>query len=82
MTDRVKHPNIRCAQLAIMDEVSYIQRAMTSELSYPILRERDLIAAARPAMIRHGVTCYPIKSEFSYHGEVPTRSGGSLRLVR
>jgi len=46
------------AILGVMGEVGYVQKERKAGLQYSFASEAALIAALRPAMIKHGVFCY------------------------
>ena len=56
MTDNGKE--IGVAILKVMDEVGYVQKEKKGGLQYSYTSEAALIAALRPAMIKHGIFCY------------------------
>jgi len=51
--------NINTAMLAIMNEVSYIQKERSKDVNYTLKTENAVIQAIRPAMVKHGVFMYP-----------------------
>ena len=56
MTDNGKE--IGVAILKVMEEVGYVQKEKKGGLQYSYTSEAALIAALRPAMIKHGIFCY------------------------
>lgn len=52
--------NIHQAMLAIMGEVSYIQKERSKDVKYTLKTENAVIQAIRPAMLKHGVYMYPV----------------------
>lgn len=49
---------IGVAILKVMSEVGYVQKERKGGLNYSFASEAALIAALRPAMIKHGIFCY------------------------
>lgn len=57
-----EHNNIGEAWLAIMQDVGYVQKTGVNKAqNYKYAGERQLIEALRPALLKHGVICYPSK---------------------
>ena len=82
--DKETHKNIWEAQLAVMREVSYVQkkgRVGEGKYGYSFAGEADLIAQLRPAMVNHGVTMYPSACELLGTEEYKTRSGNRNSLI-
>ena len=52
--------NIHTAMLAIMNEVSYIQKERSKDVGYTLKTENSVIQATRPSMLKHGVYMYPV----------------------
>lgn len=80
-----EHKSIAEAQLAVMRDVTYIQKQHSKELGYAIIPEPELIAKVRPAMVEHGITvhptaCEPVVAESLYE----SKNGGRMvnRLFR
>ncbi len=61
--------NIYEAILAVMSEVSYVQkkRAQDSRVGYTLKTENAVIAAVRPAMMNHGIIMYPVDIKDTNH---------------
>ena len=61
--------NIYEAILAVMGEVSYVQkkRAQDSRVGYTLKTENAVIAAVRPAMMKHGIIMYPVDIKDTNH---------------
>jgi hypothetical protein len=53
--------NINSAILAIMHEVSYVQKEKSKDVNYTLKTENAVIQALRPAMLKFGVFMYPVK---------------------
>ena len=88
MTDKAKevnkHGNIWEAQLAVMHEVSYVQkkgRVGTGKFSYSFAGEADLIAEIRPSMVKHGIVMYPTSCEVIKTEDYETRNGNRVSLL-
>ena len=61
-----KHESLREAQLAVMEDVGYVQKlgkVGTGKFGYTYAGEKELIAQLRPSMVTHGVVMYPVKSD-------------------
>jgi hypothetical protein len=52
--------NIHSAILAIMNEVSYVQKERSKDVNYTLKTENAVIQALRPALLNHGVFVYPV----------------------
>lgn len=63
MATAVKKPtNVHAAILEVMKEVGYVEKTGTMQMgkgSYTFAQERELIAALRPSMIKHGLVMVP-----------------------
>lgn len=78
------HKSIWEAQLAVMQEVSYVQkkgRVGEGKYGYSFAGESDLIAQLRPAMVKHGIVMYPSACELLGTEEYQTRSGNRNSLI-
>lgn len=61
--------NIHTAMLAIMSEVSYVQKERSEDVNYTLKTENAVIQAIRPAMLNHGVYMYPVGVKEIEHSE-------------
>jgi len=59
--------NIHEAILAIMGEVSYVQKERKQGVTYSIKSEEGVLNAIRPAMLNHGVVMFPVEVKDAYH---------------
>lgn len=75
------HNTITAALNAVMSEVSYVQKQDSQQLGYAVLTEQEVIAKARPAFVKHGIVCYPIKSELLEKGQYATKSGSMMNYL-
>ena len=60
---------IHTAMLAIMNEVSYIQKERSKDVNYTLKTENAVIQAIRPAMLKHGVYMYPVGVKDASHSQ-------------
>ena len=74
----VQHASLRAAIHAIMQEVGYVQRSKSDQLSFNILTEQAVIAATREFFIKHGVLIYPTKTSVHSHAEYVTVKGNRM----
>ena len=84
MAKAALHKSIWEAQLAVMQEVSYVQkkgRVGEGRYGYSFAGESDLIAQLRPAMVKHGIVMYPSACELLGTEEYQTRSGNRNSLI-
>lgn len=78
----IEHKSLAEAQLAVMEEVSYVQKQNIKGLSYAVATESDVIAALRPAMIKHGITSCPVAVAQMDSGRWETKTGGAMNMIR
>ena len=79
----LKHESLRHAQLAVMEDVSYVQkkgRVGDGKYSYTYAGEAELIAQIRPAMLKHGIVMYPVGSTHISTEEYTTNRGSRVSL--
>jgi len=62
-----QHNSVALAILAVMQEVSYIQKERKQGVQYPIKSERSVIVALRDSMINNGLVMYPTSVSDTYH---------------
>jgi len=83
-TTPTTHISIWEAQMAVMQEVSYVQkkgRVGTGKYGYSFAGESDLIAQLRPAMVAHGIVMYPKACEVISTENYETHSGKRASLL-
>jgi len=83
--ERIRHPSLYHAVLATMREVGYVQRTRAIGVprapDWPFVSESSLIAALRPAMIRHGIVG-PIPISATVLDSLTTGKENNCCLVR
>ena len=75
------HKNLASAKQGIMGEVGYCLKSQAKGLNYTFASETDLIAALRPAMIKHGVVVAPVNVVPQEFVTMETRKGTAMRLA-
>ena len=79
-----KHDSLREAQLAVMEDVGYVQKlgkVGTGKFGYTYAGEKELIAQLRPSMVTHGVVMYPVKSDVYETESYTTEKGSRVSIV-
>ena len=79
-----KHESLREAQLAVMEDVGYVQKlgkVGTGKFGYTYAGEKELIAQLRPSMVTHGVVMYPVKSDVYETESYTTEKGSRVSIV-
>jgi len=79
----IKHESLRHAQLAVMQEVAYVQkkgRVGDGKYSYTYAGESELIAQLRPAMVENGIVMYPVECTHISTEEYTTARGSRVSL--
>ena len=79
-----KHESLREAQLAVMEDVVYVQKlgkVGTGKFGYTYAGEKELIAQLRPSMVTHGVVMYPVKSDVYETESYTTEKGSRVSIV-
>ena len=79
-----KHESLREAQLAVMEDVGYVQKlgkVGTGKFGYTYAGEKELIAQLRPSMVTHGGVMYPVKSDVYETESYTTEKGSRVSIV-
>ena len=79
-----KHESLREAQLAVMEDVGYVQKlgkVGTGKFGYTYAGEKELIAQLRPSMVTHGVVMFPFKSDVYETESYTTEKGSRVSIV-
>ena len=79
-----KHESLREAQLAVMEDVGYVQKlgkVGTGKFGYTYAGEKELIAQLRPSMVTLGVVMYPVKSDVYETESYTTEKGSRVSIV-
>jgi hypothetical protein len=78
----VTHGSVSAAKLAVMAEVSYVEKKKSSkDLPYPFASEEAFIEALRPTMIRHGLEIAPVGVQHVVTDQYTTRNGANMNHV-
>ena len=78
-----KHSTLREAQLAVMQDVSYIQKkgkVGSGSYGYTYAGEKELINELRPAMLKHGIVMYPDTCEVVQTEDYTTSKGHRMSM--
>jgi len=78
-----KHTSLAAAQLAVMKEVSYVQKkgkVGDGKFSYTYAGEAELIAQIRPAMVENGIVMYPTTCQHISNEEYTTARGSRVSI--
>jgi hypothetical protein len=70
--------NIHEAIVAIMEQVGYVQKVKSPNLSYTFAGERDLIAAIRPWMVAYGIYAAVVATSDVVHEWYTTAKGSQM----
>lgn len=78
-----KHKTLREAQLAVMQDVGYVQKkgkVGSGNYGYTYAGEKELINELRPAMLKHGIVMYPDTCEVVQTEDYTTSKGHRMSM--
>jgi len=78
----MNHKNLATAKLAVMEEVGYCLKTASQGLNYTYASEAELIAALRPAMIKHGIVVAPVDANIVEVSRYETKRGTTMFVTR
>ena len=78
----VVHKSLARAKLAVMEEVGYCLKTTSQGLNYTYASEAELIAALRPALIKHGIVVSPVGVADMDMTRYETKRGNPMFVTR
>lgn len=80
-TARPTHKSLAHALLAVMEDVTHVQKEASKGLSYTFASEVAIVTAIREAFIRHGLVIMPTSASVAFSEMYQTAKGGQMNRV-
>ena len=76
-----KHASLAHAVLAVMRDVTHLEKEKVTGLNYPITSEASVLGAMRNAFLEHGLVIMPVRAEVTAQSEFTSNKGVPMNRV-